>query len=34
MTFVDKLLKTAESAAWQSMAPKSYSPTLGENKDE
>jgi hypothetical protein len=34
MTAVDKLLKTAESAAWQSMAHKSYSPSFGENKDE
>jgi len=34
MTFVDKLLKAAESAAWLSMEPKSYSPSLCENKDE
>jgi len=32
--FVDKMLKTAESAAWLSFVPKSYSPSLGENKDE
>jgi hypothetical protein len=34
MTFVDKQKKMAESAAWLSFAPKSYSPSLGEHKDE
>jgi len=32
--FVDKQQKMTESAAWQSIAPKSYSPSLGEHKDE